>query len=61
MILDCFEPRWRGPLPRGASRADVERAFADWRVTGVEVADDEPDALARFARFNERFYVLRRD
>jgi SAM-dependent methyltransferase len=60
LILDCFEPHWRGPLPRGASRQEVERAFCDWRVTGVEVADSEPDALARFARFNERFYVLQR-
>ena len=25
VILDCFAPRRRGPLPRGASRAEVER------------------------------------
>ena len=30
VILDCFAPRRRGPLPRGASRADVERAFPGW-------------------------------
>jgi hypothetical protein len=29
VILDCFAPRRRGPLPRGASRADVERAFPE--------------------------------
>ena len=28
LILDCFAPRRRGPLPRGASRAEVERAFS---------------------------------
>ena len=39
LILDCFAPRRRGPLPRGASRADVERAFSDWEITDVEVAD----------------------
>ena len=27
LILDCFAPRRRGPLPRGASRAEVEGAF----------------------------------
>ena len=60
MLLDCFEPRRRGPLPRGASRAEVERAFRGWEITDVEIADTEPDALARLARFEERFYRLRR-
>jgi len=60
VILDCFAPRRRGPLPRGASRDDVQRAFPDWRVARSETADDQPDALARLMRFDERFYVLRR-
>ena len=60
VILDCFAPGRRGPLPRGASRADVERAFPAWTVTDVEVADSEPDALARLFRFDERFFRLRR-
>jgi SAM-dependent methyltransferase len=60
LILDCFEPRWRGPLPRGASRPEVEEAFTDWRVTDVEIADTDPEPIARLARFSERFYVLRR-
>jgi SAM-dependent methyltransferase len=60
VILDCFEPRRRGPLPHGASRSDVERAFRDWEVTDVENADTEPDAIARIFRFDERFYRLRR-
>ncbi len=60
LLLDCFAPRRRGPLPRGASRADVERAFPGWEITDVEVADSEPDALARLFRFDERFYRLRR-
>ena len=49
-----------GPLPRGASRTDVERAFPEWEVTDVEIADNEPDPLARLFRFDERFYRLRR-
>ena len=60
LILDCFAPRHRGPLPRGASRADVERALPEWRITDVEVADTEPDPIARLFRFDERFYRLRR-
>lgn len=61
VLLDCFAPRRRGPLPRGASRADVERAFLGWEVTDIEIADSEPDALARLFKFDERFYRLRRD
>jgi Methyltransferase domain len=60
LILDCFAPRHRGPLPRGASRDDVERAFRGWRITDVEVADTEPDPIARLFRFDEHFYRLRR-
>ncbi len=61
LLLDCFTPRRRGPLPRGASRTDVERAFAGWEITDIEIADAEPDALARLFKFDERFYRLRRD
>jgi cyclopropane fatty-acyl-phospholipid synthase-like methyltransferase len=61
ILLDCFAPRRRGPLPRGASRAEVEAAFPGWEVTDVEVADTEPDALARLFKFDERFYRLRRN
>jgi SAM-dependent methyltransferase len=60
LILDCFAPRRRGPLPRGANRADVEQSFPDWEVTDVEVADTEPDPIARFFKFDEHFYCLRR-
>ncbi len=60
VILDCFAPRRRGPLPRGASRADVERAFPGWEITDVELADTEPDPIARLFKFDERFYRLRR-
>ncbi len=60
VILDAFAPRWRGPLPRGASQAEIEAAFPKWEVTDVEVADSDPDALAKLMRFDERFYRLRR-
>jgi hypothetical protein len=60
VLLDCFAPRRRGPLPRGASRADVERAFPGWEITDAVIADTEPDPIARVFRFDERFYRLRR-
>lgn len=61
VILDCFAPRRRGPLPRGASRAEVERAFPEWEIIDVEVADTEPDPIARLFKFDERLYRLRRE
>jgi hypothetical protein len=61
LLLDCFAPRPRRPLPRGVSRADVEAAFPGWDVTDIVEADTEPDALARLFKFDERFYRLRRN
>jgi hypothetical protein len=61
IVLDCFAPRRRGPLPRGASREEVERAFPAWQIVDDEVADSEPDTIARLFKFDERFYRLRRN
>jgi hypothetical protein len=61
VLLDVFAPGRRGPLPRGATRGDVEAAFPGWKVTDVEVADTEPDPLARLLKFDEHWYRLRRD
>lgn len=61
VLLDCFAPRRRGPLPRGASREEIEAAFPGWRLTDVEVADEDPDLIGRLFRFEERFYRLRRN
>jgi SAM-dependent methyltransferase len=60
VILDCFAPRQRGPLPRGCTQADVEEAFPGWTVTDVADADTDPDPIARTFRFDEVFYRLRR-
>lgn len=60
VLLDCFTPRRRGPLPRGASRAEVERAFPGWEITDAVMADTEPEPIARLFKFDERFYRLRR-
>ena len=60
VILDCFAPRRRGPLPRGCTQADVEEAFPGWVVTDVVDADTDPDPIARVFKFDEVFYRLRR-
>ena len=60
VLLDCFAPRRRGPLPRGCTREDVADAFPDWEITAAVVADSDPDSLARALRFDEVFYRLRR-
>jgi hypothetical protein len=49
----------RGEMGR-AGWLDVERAFRGWEITDVEVADSEPDPIARLFKFDERFYRLRR-
>ena len=61
VLLDVFAPGRRGPLPRGATRGEVEAAFPRWTVTDVEVADTEPDTIARLLKFDEHFYRLRRE
>jgi SAM-dependent methyltransferase len=60
LLLDVFAPGRRGPLPRGATRADVESALPAWRITDVVPADSEPSAIARRFKFDEHWYRLRR-
>ena len=60
VILDCFAPGHRGPLPTGCTRADVEEAFPGWALTAVVDADTDPDAISRALGFDEVFYRLRR-
>ena len=60
VILDCFAPRRRGPLPRGCTKADVEAAFPAWQITDAIDADTDPDPIARVFKFDEVFYRLRR-
>jgi SAM-dependent methyltransferase len=60
VLLDVFAPRRRGPLPRGATPADIEAAFPAWQVTDVEVADTDPDPIALKLKFDEHWYRLRR-
>lgn len=39
VLVLAWAPGRRGPLPRGASRGEIEEAFAGWRVTDAEPFD----------------------
>jgi SAM-dependent methyltransferase len=63
LLTTAWAPGRRGPLPRGASRADIEAAYPEWRVI-----DDEPFDVVTGVRFykhirkaNPRVYRLRRE
>lgn len=60
MILLAFAPGGRGPLPRGADRADVLAAFTGWSVVDEQPAETAgmPAPLRRRAPC---FYRLTRD
>jgi SAM-dependent methyltransferase len=59
LLLLAFRPGRRGPLPRGASQADIELAFDGWTVVDEVIAETSgmPGPLRNAA---PRFYRLRR-
>ena len=63
LLMTAWAPGRRGPLPRGASRADIQTAYPEW-----EVIDEEPFDVVTGARFykhihnaDPRAYRLRRE
>ncbi|MGH2986235.1 MAG: class I SAM-dependent methyltransferase [Solirubrobacterales bacterium] len=60
LLMLAFAPGRRGPLPRGASQADIEVAFPDWAVVDQEAAD-VTGAPGWVTRADPRFYRLRRN
>ena len=60
LLLMAWAPARRGPLPRGASRSDIEAAFPAWKVL-----DEEPMDTSRAPGYVRkgapRFYRLGRD
>ncbi len=60
MLMYAWAPGRRGPLPRGASRADIEAAFPGWKVIN-EDAFDASGLPGPLKSVDERFYRLRRD
>ena len=59
-LLLVWDPKWRGPLPGGASREEIESCFPDWKITHVELAATEPEAIYKILKANEQWYRLRR-
>lgn len=60
ILLLVWDAKWRGPLPRGASRDEIETCFPDWTITHVEAAAAEPEAIYKVLKANEQWYRLRR-
>ncbi|MGH7230105.1 MAG: class I SAM-dependent methyltransferase [Nitrospiraceae bacterium] len=60
MLMITWVPGRRGPLPRGASRADIEAAFPEWKVINVDAL---PVAAlpGPLKNADPRCYRLRRD
>jgi SAM-dependent methyltransferase len=62
LLMMAWAPGRRGPLPRGASRSDIEAAYPEWKVIDEEAFDISG---ARFYRYmkkaDPRVYRLRRN
>lgn len=59
MLMLAWAPGWRGPLPRGASRADIQMAFPSWMIID-EVAFDVSGLPSPLRKVNPICYRLRR-
>ena len=60
LLMFSFSPGRRGPLPRGASRGDVERALDGWTVVGDDLMDTS-GAPGILGKAEPRFFRLVRD
>lgn len=62
VLLLAWQPRRRGPLPRGADRAEIEASFPGWKVTDVEPSHFEaPSPVEKLLTPDEHWYRLRRE
>jgi SAM-dependent methyltransferase len=62
LLMLAWTPARRGPMPRGASRADIEAAYKGWTVTDEEAADVSGKNVPRpVQRARPSWYRLRRD
>jgi hypothetical protein len=59
MHMLAWAPAWRGPLPRGASRADIQMAFPSWMIID-ELAFDVSGLPPPLRKVNPICYRLRR-
>jgi SAM-dependent methyltransferase len=61
LLMLCWKPGRRGPLPRGASRDDIRAALPDWSLIDDVAIDLPPGAPGYVKRAEPRFYRLRRE
>ena len=61
LLLMAWTPGRRGPLPRGASREDIQAAFPEWTLIDDEAMDLPAGAPGYVRRAGPRFYRLRRE
>ena len=60
LLLMAWAPGKRGPLPRGASREDIEAAFSGWQVIDEEAMDVSGARVPGYVRRADPcFYRLR--
>ncbi|WP_222914538.1 class I SAM-dependent methyltransferase [Natrinema sp. SYSU A 869] len=62
VLLLVWEPKRRGPLPRGATSDEIEAAFPGWTVTDMGPSQfTAPKPVELLLTPNEHWYRLRRE
>jgi SAM-dependent methyltransferase len=61
LLMVAWARRRRGPMPRGASRADIEAAYPDWTVLDEQPYDMSALRFFRHMKPDGRFVRLRRN
>jgi SAM-dependent methyltransferase len=61
LLMMAWAPGRRGPLPRGASRDEIQSAFPDWKLIDDRAMDLPRQAPGYVRRAEPRFYRLRRE
>ena len=61
LLMMSWKPGRRGPLPRGASRDDIQAAFPEWSLSNDAAMDLPSGAPGYVKRGEPRFFRLRRE
>jgi SAM-dependent methyltransferase len=62
LLMLGWAPKRRGPLPRGASRSEIEAAFPGWTATDVgSTGFQAPKPVELLMKPHEHWYRLRRE
>jgi SAM-dependent methyltransferase len=60
LLMMTWKPGRRGPLPRGASRDDIQAAFPEWSLADDVAMDFPQEAPGYVKKADPRFHRLRR-